>query len=111
MAYVDMGPKAFMAIYNDYPKAGNPQQVLEGAWNGQTGSKSGLKVISKRTTTVSGKPAIEGEFEFNSGGSTSHTRTRLVLNGKRLYQQMVIGVGVAIDQSAADRFFRSFKLN
>jgi hypothetical protein len=110
MAFVDQGPKAFMCIYNDYPKAGNPDQVLEGAFGGQTGSRPGLKVVSKRKTTIQGQPAIEAEFSYGTGGQATSTISRLIVRGKRLYQQMAISVGGTIDRAAADRFFKSFKL-
>lgn len=110
MAFVDQGAKAWMCIYNDYPSAGNPDKVLEGAFNGQTGSRPGLKVISKRKVTIQGQPAIEAEFSFGTGGQSTNTISRLIVRGKRLYQQMAINVGGMVDKTMAARFFKSFKL-
>ena len=109
-SYVDYGAKAFMMMYNDYPTAGDPDKVLAGVWRGQTGGKANLKVVNKKSVKWQGKSAIEAEFPYGSGAGLTDTRVRLLLDGKRLYQQMVIGIGGAVDRSAADRFFKSFKI-
>jgi hypothetical protein len=109
-SYVDMGPKAYMMMYNDYPTMGNPSLVLPAVWSGQVKGKVNLKVLSKQTIKFQGKPAIEGAYQYMTGTQLTTNRVRIVLSGKRLYQQMAIAVGTAIDKAPADRYFSSFKL-
>lgn len=109
-SYVDMGPKAFMMMYNDYPTMGNPKLVLPAVWGGQVKGKVNLKVLSKVNVNIQGKPGMEGTYQYMTGTQVTTNRVRIVLSGKRLYQQMAISIGSTIDKGAADRFFSSFKL-
>ncbi|MCC7229912.1 MAG: hypothetical protein IT203_05925 [Fimbriimonadaceae bacterium] len=110
-AYVDLGQKAFMIMHNDYPKEGDSAKVLAGVWSGQTSGKEDLKVLRKTSLKWQGIPAMEGEFDYGTGANVTHSRVRFVLKGKRLYQQMVIGIGSSVDRAAADRFFKTFKIS
>ncbi|MCC7228833.1 MAG: hypothetical protein IT203_00450 [Fimbriimonadaceae bacterium] len=111
IAYVDLGQKAFTIMHNDVVKASDSRKVLAGVWSGRTSGKENLQVLRKASVKWQGMPAMEGEFDYGTGANITHTRVRFVLKGKRLFQQMVIGIGGTVDRAASNRFFKTFKIS
>ena len=99
-----------MVIYNDYPEVvgkENPQALLQRVREGTKGSSG--KVLEDKEITY-GKDKLPGRaYLLDKGGS--FTRVRAYLNGKRLYQVIIVGANKdEVASKVADNFMESFQI-
>ncbi len=78
--------------YIGYPQSAqlaDPTTVLNGARDGSLAAVPGGKLVSSSPTTVGGKPAVDAVATVRGG----NYRSRLILDGRRLYQLVTAGPG------------------
>ena len=102
---------AFVVAFNDYPEGfldPKPQTVLENVRNGNVGESG--KVIEETTGKFGPDKLPMREFTFSK--DKVFYRNRLVLDGDRLYQVMVVAEKEKdLTTAVADKLFDSFILD
>lgn len=99
------GNVSYMVMYNDYPANyanGDPQTVLIGTRNGAVGTKT---LLSDTVISLNGVPGREFTAKDNDWNYT----VRQYLNGKRLYQLIVVS-NAANPATQISDFMTSFKI-
>jgi hypothetical protein len=102
---------AYMVTYADHPdsvKKASAQTVLKGARDGQIG-KDG-KLIKDEEIKFGSKEIPGRNLLIDKGPGGFHVRVRLLLDGARLYQVIVIGAADAVESKDADKFFDSLQI-
>lgn len=104
---VDSGDNARSLALVDYPadvQLGDPATVLAGARDGAVANIPGGTLTESSETTVDGRPAIDLVATVDGGTY----RSRIVLDGRRLYQ--LITAGSDDRQAEHDAFAASLRL-
>lgn len=107
----DLGSRAVMVGYNDYPASVvprmNPKKALEGARDGAMKNIGGT-VSSQKPYQQQGHPALTFRFGTTTG---LFGQANLVMDGGRLYQVMYYTKDKAdLDKPEAQNFINSFKI-
>lgn len=108
---VEVGTSAaYIVAYNDYPEgvlAPKAQDVLAGVRDGNMGAEG--KLVEEKTGTFGDDKLPMREFTFTKG--KLHFRNKLVLDGTRLYQVMIVADNEkALTAASAKAFYDSFSL-
>ena len=96
---------SYMVMYNDYPANyadGDPQTTLAQTRDGAVGSKT---LLSDTAISLNGVPGRE----FTAKDDTYNYTVRQYLQGKRLYQLIVVS-GAATPATQTSDFMTSFKI-
>jgi hypothetical protein len=99
------GNVSYMVMYNDYPgnyADGDPQTTLAQTRDGAVGSKT---LLSDTAISLNGVPGRE----FTAKDDTFNYTVRQYLQGKRLYQLIVVS-GAATPATQTSDFMTSFKI-
>jgi hypothetical protein len=101
---------AYIVAYNDYPAgvlAPNGQDVLKGVRDGNMGPDA--KLGEEKTGTFGDDKLPMREFTFTK--NNLHFRNKLILDGTRLYQVMVVADNEkALTSEMAKAYYDSFSL-
>ncbi|MFO0802153.1 MAG: hypothetical protein U0791_03375 [Gemmataceae bacterium] len=108
---VEVGKSLAMIVaYNDYPAgvlSPDAQDVLQGVRDGNMGPEGKLLEETKGTFGPKKLPMREITFTKNN----IHFRSRIILDGTRLYQVMIVAEDAkSLTNDAAKKYFDSFKL-
>jgi|GEM_PF-1872081 len=108
---VEVGKTAALIVaYNDYPAgvlSPEPQDVLQGVRDGNMGADGKLKEETKGAFGPKKLPMRE--FTFTKGAI--QFRSRIILDGTRLYQIMIVAEDAkTLTNDAAKKYFDSFKI-
>lgn len=108
---VEVGKTVAMIVaHNDYPAgvlSPDPQDVLQGVRDGNMGPEG--KLIDEKKGTFGPKKLPMREFTFTK--NKVHFRSRIVLDGTRLYQVMIVAEDEkSLTNEAAKKYFDSFKI-
>ena len=110
---------AFIVAYNDYPEgvlAPEPQDTLKGVRDGNMGPNAKLGQDKEGTFGPNKLPMREITFTKNSKDDkgndiTLHFRNKLILDGTRLYQVMIVADNAkTLTNDTAKTYYESFKL-
>ncbi len=103
--------RIFIASYGEHVKASDPAKFLPRSMQGNMAAHNG-KETSKKTIKLDGKyPGLEYAFEGKVNDMTRYGNTQVFLvDGKKVYQLIVISAGEKATAEVVQKFFKSFKL-
>ncbi|MGH9270332.1 MAG: hypothetical protein ACRDZ2_03580 [Ilumatobacteraceae bacterium] len=80
---------------------------LEGARDGAIANTPGAVLVESTDIELDGRPGIEYTADVNSG--QGDVLARIYADGTRLYQLLVAGADVSLDDEQVQQFFASFR--
>ncbi|MBC7798616.1 MAG: hypothetical protein H7Z37_17230 [Pyrinomonadaceae bacterium] len=110
----DLGNRAFLVSYNDYPEDVNSigaQELLDEVQKGAVGGIGGT-ITSEKNIEMNGNPGKEyvANIVIPKGGGDGVAKSHIYLVKNRLYQVLVIAKKSEANSSDVDKFLNSFKI-
>jgi hypothetical protein len=107
---LEVGKSAFIVAYNEYPAgvlAPKGQDVLKGVRDGNMGG--GGKLVMEKIGTFGPNKLPMREVTFTK--DKLHFRNKIILDGTRLYQVMIVSESAnSLTNDAAKAYYESFKI-
>lgn len=103
--------RIYIASYGEHTKATDPEKFLPNSMQGNMAAHKG-KETSKKSIKLDGKhPGLEYTFTGDVNDTKRYGNTRVFLvDGKKVYQLIVISAGETAPADVVQKFYQSFKL-